>query len=84
VLRQPNLPTADFSAMYKAGNGQQYEAFSLPSDLTETLITGYSTPLRRAVVVRLRELEAQVAKPPALALPNFSYPAGAARAVTSE
>jgi len=47
--------------------------FNLPRDLTETLITGYSTPLRHKVVVRLRELEAQAAKPAPVA--NLNDPA---------
>lgn len=35
----------------------------LPRDLTHTLVTGYSVPLRLAVVRRLEQLEAEVAKP---------------------
>lgn len=35
----------------------------LNRELTQTLVTGYSVPLRLAVVRRLNELEAQVAKP---------------------
>ncbi|MCX2899013.1 phage antirepressor KilAC domain-containing protein [Pseudomonas mandelii] len=63
---------------------REVEVANLPRDLTETLITGYSAPLRLAVIRRLHELEAEVAKPPALALPNFSNPAEAARAWASE
>lgn len=60
-------------------NGQDYPCFRLPYDETMTLITGYSIPLRAAVVRRWRELEE--AKP---ALPNFSNPAEAARAWADE
>ena len=42
-------------------NGQKYEEFFLPRDLTETLFTGYSTPLRHKVVLRLGELQAEKA-----------------------
>jgi phage regulator Rha-like protein len=71
MLSVLDLSTADFSAVYKAGNGQQYEHYELPRDLTETLITGYSIPLLHKVVVRLRELEAEVAKPQFTASTTF-------------
>ena len=45
----------------------------LPRDLTETLVTGYSVPLRLVVVRRLRELEEQAAKPAPVA--NLNDPA---------
>lgn len=40
-------------------NGQMYACFSLPKDLTITLVTGYSIPLRHRVVTRWMELEQQ-------------------------
>jgi len=73
-----------FAGIYFDAYKREKPCFNLPRDLTETLITGYSVPLRHAVVVRLRELEAQVAKPVVPALPNFSNPAEAARAWASE
>ena len=45
----------------------------LPRDITETLITGYSVPLRLKVIRRLHELEAQAAKPAPVA--NLNDPA---------
>jgi phage regulator Rha-like protein len=39
------------------------ENFHLDRELTETLITGYSIPLRHKVIRRLHELEAQAARP---------------------
>lgn len=39
-------------------NGQEYEEYRLPKDLTVTLITGYRADLRYKVVKRLEELEA--------------------------
>jgi phage antirepressor YoqD-like protein len=38
-------------------NGQQYAELRLPKNLTMTLVTGYSIPLRKRVVDRLEELE---------------------------
>ncbi|MFS2159206.1 phage antirepressor KilAC domain-containing protein [Pseudomonas sp. Pseusp122] len=46
----------------KDGRGYTAE-FLLSRDLTETLITGYSIPLRHRVVCRLRELEEHAAAP---------------------
>lgn len=51
-------------------------AFHLDKELTETLLTGYSIPLRRKVIARLAELESKRN----VALPDFSNPAAAARA----
>lgn len=51
-------------------------AFHLDKELTETLLTGYSIPLRRKVIARLAELESRQH----IALPDFSNPAAAARA----
>ncbi|WP_236721921.1 phage antirepressor KilAC domain-containing protein [Pseudomonas frederiksbergensis] len=39
------------------------ENFHLDRELTETLVTGYSIPLRHKVIRRLHELEEKVAKP---------------------
>lgn len=44
-------------------------AFHLNRELTDTLLTGYSIPLRRKVVARWRELEQQAQQPP-VALPQ--------------
>lgn len=51
-------------------------AFHLGRELTYTLLAGYSTQLRRRVIARWQELEAQAAP----ALPDFSNPVAAARA----
>lgn len=52
------LDSAGFSAQYKDTTGRTLPAFSLPRDLTITLISGYSIPLRHKVVTRWMELEA--------------------------
>jgi len=41
-------------------NGQSYPEFALPRDLTMTLVTGYSIPLRKKVIDRLDELEGRL------------------------
>lgn len=63
MLEELSLSTADFSAVYKAQNGQEYEEYRLDRELTETLLTGYSVVLRLKVIRRWRELESVVAQP---------------------
>jgi len=57
LLEDLGYHAPDFSGTYKNDRGNTYECFYLPRDLTETLITGYSAPLRLAVVRRLQKLE---------------------------
>lgn len=63
MLEDLGITEPKFGLSYKDATGRSLPCFSLPRDLTETLITGYSAPLRHAVVVRLRELEGKVAEP---------------------
>lgn len=42
-------------------NGQSYREFSLPKDLTLTLVAGYNVKLRKAIIDRWQQLEAEVA-----------------------
>ncbi len=53
--------------------------FHLTKNLSMTLVAGYSVKLRKAIVDRWQELEAQLAGP-SFKLPDFSNPAAAARA----
>jgi len=72
---------SDLSHVREDKDGRGYTAeFHLDRELTETLLTGYSIPLRRKVIHRLHELE-QIVTPRVIAtLPDFSNPAAAARA----
>jgi len=58
MLNQLELDSADFSAQYKDSTGRTLPAFNLPKDLTITLVSGYSVPMRHAIVTRWQELEA--------------------------
>jgi len=52
-----NLQSADFSADYQDERGRTYQEFWLDQDLTLTLMTGYSIPLRHKVAKRWLKLE---------------------------
>lgn len=58
---------ADLRHVREDKDARGYTAmFHLDRELTDTLLTGYSVPMRRKVVARWHELEAKVAKPAAL------------------
>lgn len=52
-----SMQSADFSADYQDDRGRTYQEFWLDQDLTLTLMTGYSVPLRHKVAKRWRQLE---------------------------
>lgn len=58
-----DIQSVEFSADYKDERGRTYQEFWLDQDLTLTLMTGYSIPLRHKVSQRWRELETKNAKP---------------------
>jgi phage antirepressor YoqD-like protein len=69
-----------FAHIYLDSMNREQTEYLLDKELTETLLTGYSAKMRRAVVRRWTELEEQI-RPRVLAtLPDFSNPAAAARA----
>jgi phage antirepressor YoqD-like protein len=68
---------SSFARIYLDSMNRQQTEYDLDRELTETLLTGYSAPLRRKVIARWRELETAATVP---ALPDFTNPAIAARA----
>ena len=72
-----------FEGYYTASNGKRNPCFNLPKDLTITLVAGYRADLRHRIVTRWLELEEEK-QSTALALPDFSNPAAAARAWADE
>ncbi len=57
MLEALELSALTFQGSYLGGNGKELPCFNLPRDLTMTLVTGYSIPLRKKVIDRLDELE---------------------------
>ncbi|EBJ5824667.1 Rha family transcriptional regulator [Salmonella enterica] len=75
----PKLDHEEFQSLTDA-RGYTSE-YLLTKNQTLLLMTGYSVPLRRRLINRWQELEAQVVKPQ---LPDFTNPAEAARAWAAE
>ncbi|WP_132578809.1 Rha family transcriptional regulator [Pseudomonas sp. LP_4_YM] len=67
---------SSFARIYLDGMNRQQTEYLLDREHTDCLLTGYSAAMRMAVIKRWRELESQAA----LALPDFTNPAAAARA----
>lgn len=57
MLEALNLQSPDFLGDYQDDRGRTYQEFWLDQDLTLTLMTGYSIPLRHKVAKRWRQLE---------------------------
>lgn len=57
-----------FEDIYSDAYGRGQPCFNLPKDLTITLVAGYNTKVRHAIVTRWQELEAQQAQ--AFAIPK--------------
>jgi phage regulator Rha-like protein len=64
MLTELGLQPADFSARYRDEKGEVRVCAHLPKRETMILITGYSVPMRAAVVDRWAELEAKLPAPP--------------------
>ncbi|MEP9370484.1 Rha family transcriptional regulator [Mesorhizobium sp. KR1-2] len=79
MLSELQEDVSKFAHIYFDSMNRGQTEFRLDRELTETLLLGYSAPLRRKVLIRLRELEGIVAGS-SLAIPNFSDPVAAARA----
>ncbi|MFI8479659.1 phage antirepressor KilAC domain-containing protein [Pseudomonas sp. NPDC078700] len=57
MIKELKLDVLSFEHIYQDSQNRSQTEYLLPRDLTETLLTGYSIPLRHRVVTRLRELE---------------------------
>lgn len=79
MLNDLGEDASKFGHIYLDSMNREQSEFRLDRELTETLLLGYSAPLRRKVLTRLRELEGIVAGS-SLAIPNFSDLVAAARA----
>lgn len=84
MLEELEINAPKFGGVYTDSKGEKRPCFHLPKNLTITLVSGYSVVLRSRIVDRWMELEEEAAtgpaRAPAVALPNFSNPAEAARA----
>lgn len=63
MLSELKITDPKFGGTYLDGSGRSLPCFHLDRELTETLITGYSIPLRHKVIRRLHDLEEQAARP---------------------
>lgn len=63
MIADLELDEPGFRRIYLDTMNRQQTEFVLDRELTETLLTGYSTPLRRKVIARWRELEAKAVIP---------------------
>ena len=66
VCEALEITAPSFGASYIDSTGRTLPMFNLPKDLTTTLVSGYSIPMRHKIVQRWMELEA--------AKPSFAIP----------
>jgi phage regulator Rha-like protein len=59
VCEALELDPHSFVEMYRDSYGREQIQYQLPKDLTTTLVSGYSIPMRHAIVMRWLELEAK-------------------------
>lgn len=57
MLEQLDLGELEFQRSYLSAQNKALPEFHLPKDLTLTLISGYSVPMRHRIVTRWQELE---------------------------
>ncbi|WP_322996985.1 phage regulatory protein/antirepressor Ant [Castellaniella sp.] len=83
MLNGLNSEPVDFEAKYQDAKGEWRKEYRLPKRETMIIVSGYSIPLRAAIVDRWQELE-EKAQSAFLNLPNFTDPVAAARAWADE
>lgn len=82
MLKELQLEAFDFDRIYIDAAKRKQRAYHLTRELTETLLTGYSIPLRHKVILRWRELEegqsviATIGEDPRLSKIAFALRAG--------
>jgi len=59
-----------FQGIYLDSMNRKQVEYHLDRELTETLVTGYSIPLRHKVIQRLHQMEAKLAQP--IAMPSYA------------
>lgn len=59
TLFELELDTLGFQRIYFDSMNREQDEYALPKDLTLTLVSGYSAPMRFAIIKRWMELEAQ-------------------------
>ncbi len=79
MLESLGFSVSSFAHTYKDSQNKEQEEYRIDRELTLTLVSGYDIPLRHRVVTKLSELENK-AVAGAIAIPDFSNPAIAARA----
>jgi phage antirepressor YoqD-like protein len=63
MLKELSEDESKFGCTYMDSMNREQHEYALDRELTETLLTGYSAPLRRKVIARWRELEAAAPAP---------------------
>ncbi|MEJ5081078.1 Rha family transcriptional regulator [Ochrobactrum sp. MYb379] len=63
MLNELEEDVSRFAHIYQDSMNRDQNEYQLDRELTETLLLGYSAPLRRKVIKRLRELEETVYRP---------------------
>lgn len=58
MLGALEIDVLSFERVYQDSYGRGFPMFALPKDLTITLVSGYSIPMRHKIVTRWMELEA--------------------------
>ncbi|MEX5683005.1 Rha family transcriptional regulator [Pseudomonas silesiensis] len=63
MLIELGINAPEFSGTYRTSQGNKFKCFNLPRREVDVLLTGYSPPMRAAVIDRWRVLEAEVSQP---------------------
>jgi len=76
MLTDLGITALIFQDSYKDSTGRSLPMFQLPKDLTITLVSGYSAPMRHAIVKRWLELEAKEQATPKVPITSFTFAKG--------